>query len=548
LDNRNELSRELSTGLNPGEMLDSEVMLHSYLEWDEDCPKRMLGDWLFAAWRPTEQRLFLARDHFGTTALYYYVDSRIFAFASSRKALMLLGLSPLGMDELYLAQVLVSWPAYHGERTIYKSIKRLPPAHCITVSPNGIAIRCYWRMEDTPPLHLPKREDYVNAFRVVFDEAVRCRLRSGDCIAVSLSGGLDSGAVAATAAKYLFEENRRLLAFTSVPISETRQYVGERFGNEFSLAKATAEYAGNIDLYSISSDTITPMQAISKMLTTIDEPAHAAANYFWLYSIRNAARTHGCRTLLTGQMGNAGISWKGSIFSNPPTFQIRHLGWSRWTKEMIKRHTSPFIINCFRKTLRPPDGWWKNSAINPELARRLKLWEGMLNDRSPHPATPLEERCRLLMPGRSKIGARHSENGAAYGLEILDPSADVRVLAFTLSIPDHIFIDPKTGMDRWLIREAMKGRLPDEVRLNRRRGRQAADLVPRLRASAGEVETALDELASGPAAAYVNVPYMREVWRMIQTHDTPEAFRKSVTVLTRGIMAGLWVNGFYDAS
>jgi asparagine synthase (glutamine-hydrolysing) len=92
----------------------------------------------------------------------------------------------------------------------------------------------------------------------------------------------------------------------------------------------------------------------------------------------------------------------------------------------------------------------------------------------------------------------------------------------------------------------MQDRLPDEVRLNRRRGRQAGDLVPRLRACASEVEVALDELGRGPAAIYVDVPYMREVWQMIQTQDTPEAFHKTVTVLTRGIMAGLFVNQFCE--
>ena len=105
-------------------------------------------------------------------------------------------------------------------------------------------------------------------------------------------------------------------------------------------------------------------------------------------------------------------------------------------------------------------------------------------------------------------------------------------------------MDPESGLDRLLIRAAMKDRLPDEVRLNRRRGRQAGDLVPRLRASSDEVETALEELARGPAAAYVDVPHIRDVWKMIQAEDTPEAFRSSVTVLTRGIMAGMFVNEF----
>jgi asparagine synthase (glutamine-hydrolysing) len=68
--------------------------------------------------------------------------------------------------------------------------------------------------------------------------------------------------------------------------------------------------------------------------------------------------------------------------------------------------------------------------------------------------------------------------------------------------------------------------------------------VPRLRTSATEVEKVLAELESGAAAAYLDVPYMREVWEMVKTQDTPEALRKARTVITRGISAGLFVNHF----
>ena len=182
----------------------------------------------------------------------------------------------------------------------------------------------------------------------------------------------------------------------------------------------------------------------------------------------------------------------------------------------------------------------------PEFASRLNLFDRMLNALThAHHEVPVSYAMGLLSRG-SISGALQAEIGAAYGLDIRDPTADARVLAFTLSVPDHIFIDPQTGLDRMLIREAMKDRLPDEVRLNCKTGIQAADLVPRLRACACEVEDALSELEGGHASSYVNVPYMRKVWGMIQTQDTPEAFRKAVTILTRGIMAGLWVNDFYD--
>jgi len=90
--------------------------------------------------------------------------------------------------------------------------------------------------------------------------------------------------------------------------------------------------------------------------------------------------------------------------------------------------------------------------------------------------------------------------------------------------------------------------LPDEVRLNRNLGVQASDLVPRLRACAAEVEMALAELAQGPAAAYLDVPYIRQVWHRIQSEDTRETRNTAVTVLTRGIMAGLFVNEFYGSA
>ena len=170
-------------------------------------------------------------------------------------------------------------------------------------------------------------------------------------------------------------------------------------------------------------------------------------------------------------------------------------------KEWLKRAAPPGLLAAYRKSRTPRDGF-RNAAIHPDFVRRLNLLEQRLSDPNEQPPrTPLEERRRISMPGRSFLGALSAEMGAAHGLDIRDPTADARVLAFTFSVPDWVFMDPATGLDRWLIRAAMQGRLPDEVRLNRNRGRQAGDLVPRLRACAAEVEMALAELAQGPAAA-----------------------------------------------
>lgn len=135
------------------------------------------------------------------------------------------------------------------------------------------------------------------------------------------------------------------------------------------------------------------------------------------------------------------------------------------------------------------------------------------------------------------------------GVDIRDPTADVRVLEFCYSVPDRVFMCPETGLDRWLIREAMRGRLSDVVRLNTRRGRQAADLVPRLRACSDEVSESLDHVsrtaASASASGIIDIDCLREAWSKVLTEDTVEARRLAVSVLTRGLMGALSIDSLY---
>lgn len=548
IDNRTDLARSLA--IPPAELpgiRDNQLASLAYRHWGEEASSRIYGDWSFAVWHPVEQKLFLARDHHGNTALYYYLDPHIFAFSSSRKFLLDLKLAPQKLDELYLAQVLVSWQAYHGEGTVHTNIKRLPPAHTLTVTPKTCTTRQYWYLENRPMLRLAGRGEYVDAFREVFEAAVGARLRTAgaDPIAVMLSGGLDSGAVAAVAAGLLHQEGRRLQGYTSVPLHDTSRSDGRCMGNEYPLAEATARFAGNIDLHAIQTANFSPVQAIRSMLQIYHEPVHGAGNLFWLLDLSQRVAADGCKVLLSGQTGNATISWAGTLSTQPFAYQLQRLGWQELLKRKIKAHAPLQLLKQYRLWRLEPTEWCRASAILPGFAQRINLFERMVSDPDnlKH-YSPQEFRHAFINPGRMMGGALCAEMGDASGLEFRDPTADVKVIEFTYSVPDNIFKDPESGQDRWLIREAMKGRLPEEVRLNRRFGRQAADRVQRLRACSREVDDVLDELAAGPAAAFVDVAYMRQVWHKVQAEDTSETFIQSATVLTRGIMAGLFVNGF----
>jgi len=554
VDNISEISRLLAIPPNELPLLsDIEVLRRAYAKWGSESSAKIYGDWAYVAWHPDEHKLVLSRDHHGNTPLYYYLDQHVFAFASSRQALLALNLSPVELDELYLAQYLTSWFDYHGERTLHKPIKRLPPSHYITVTPDKCDLSQYWYLENAPELKLSRRDEYVAAFRELFDEAVNCRLRPSGKVAATLSGGLDSSSVAVTAAGFLKKSNQRLAAYISVPSYHKTEYQENRFENELPFARAVVDAAGNIDLHTVSSAGISPVSAIRKVLEQQLDPCHGAANLYWILDLQESVKAMGYDVMLTGAAGNGSISWSGDIFSQPVSYLLEHISWQKLISSLstriklnIKRVLPIELVAEIRKKRVKDIELYRGSAIHPDFARRIRLLDLRLNDlgdmSSPHPR---EERCRIIMPGRSMGGAYAAELGAMHGLTICDPTADARLLALTISIPDHVYIDPKTGFNRWLIREAMKGRLPDKVRLNRARGRQAGDLVLRLRACAEEVESALSDLARGPSAEYVDVEYMRQVWEMIQLNDTSEAFVKSITILTRGIMAGLFVNRFY---
>ena len=110
------------------------------------------------------------------------------------------------LDERQLARDLIGLPPEYPS-TRFRDVRQLAPGHCLVVTRDGAVDRRYWKIDSLAPIRFARDEDYVEAFLEIFDEAVRCRLRTTGAIATELSAGLDSGSVAATAARLL--GNRR---------------------------------------------------------------------------------------------------------------------------------------------------------------------------------------------------------------------------------------------------------------------------------------------------------------------------------------------------
>ncbi len=538
--NREEIASSLQeTARAPDHVL----LARAFCQWGARACSQIHGDWAAAMWDPTRRELLLGRDPYGNTSLYYHCSPDLFAFASSLDDLRAIGIAPPVLNELYLAQVLVSWSAFHGPQTVNASINRLPPAHYALVSSHKTGTHCYWNLAEIPQIRLPRRADYVERFTELFDQAVRQRLPDDRRIATTLSGGLDCGSIAVTAAPMLADRGSRLSAYVSTPIADSRAFVGSGLGDEFALAADTAAAGRTIDLHRVDAEHLSPVAAMRQMLDIVKAPEHSAGGLYWMLDLFRTAARDGHDVVLTGQMGNCAASWAGDPTSLPIRRQLSRFGLSHMAKLRLRRML-PWPVERAYRRLHPRERF-AASAIHPEFAARLSLAQRQDDDPLAGPYVPArQERLRSLKPGALKTGSFYADLGAATGVRITDPMADPRLVAFCISIPDEIFVDPVTGARRWLIREAMRGRLPESVRRNSAMGRQSSDLVHRLRLHAGEVEQALAEIEAGPGAQVVDVSKMRRIWQRIQVEDSDQSLSLAITNTTRGIMAGLFVNGF----
>jgi asparagine synthase (glutamine-hydrolysing) len=561
LDNRQELLDQFQVPrAERATYPDSELIVQAYHRWGEACVHHLVGDWAFALWQPQQQRLFIARDQLGINGLYYYSHGDFFAFSSCLKGLLALPQVPQQPNLFRVAQVLTSWPG-DGVQTAYRDILQLPPAHTLTVQHQRTTVERYWRLEDTPPLTLGSDQEYVETFLTHYRRAVVDRLRSHRPVGGTLSGGLDSGSVCALAAESLRPQD--LPVYTHVPLQPTDHLTSAyRFGDESPYVEANREFIGNLRVNYLKSEHISPLAGIETNLWVHDQPGHAAGNHFWITDLLQTAQHQGLGTLLTGQCGNGTISWAGMALVSNGWQALLQGNWPRIVAEAEAQGLSPWRL-VKRYLLRPIAlpilaqrrrlqhigklPWADYAAIHPDFARSLRLGAAM--QRAGHDPTftaaadPMVQRLRIIRPASTTVGALWLESGAAYGLEVRDPTLDQRLVEFCLALPNDQYF--RQGENRSLIRRAMRGLLPDVVRLNQTKGLQAADLGYRVVAHAAEIQAVLQRLrGSGLARQVLDLDKMTAVLDSLQRGVTRANSSDGGTILLRGLMSGLFLLRF----
>ncbi|HEX8512019.1 MAG TPA: asparagine synthase-related protein [Allosphingosinicella sp.] len=551
LDNREELCASL--GIDSSEsatLADSQLLLRALERWEEAALERFVGDFAFAFYDAGKRQLLLARDPLGQRPLFWHRGRHFAAFSSMAKGLHALPDIERRPDVKAVARFTAGLPQ-EGASSWFEGIERVEPGHSVMVTSQEERRRRYWvpRRRD---LKLKTFDEYVEAYRAELDRAVGCRLRgAGGLAAAHLSGGWDSSSVAATAARLMEPEGGRIVALTSVP----REGAGSkgptnRFSDEGPLAAATAALYPNIDHVLVANPDRSPVKDLDNYAELFERPLYNLCNHVWLSEIRAAAATKGARVLLSGEIGN----W--TISASPNALLADFLREGRWRDWAGAAAT---ILRSGRGRLRGV----AVSSFGPWLPRsaRRRLLHFSPDSKS-GVATPLNRSWTDIVREREERDfetgwpRNHFEHSAAairemdwgelrkgilggWGIDKRDPTADVRLIEFCLSLPLEMLLD---GIARRpLARAALSDRLPPSVLDEKRRGYQGADWFTGLTADLPAVKALVEAIAAdSTAAAVVDVDLLRQLIRAWPGEGWEESRTRAAyrIALLHGLSAG----------
>jgi asparagine synthase (glutamine-hydrolysing) len=233
--NYRELKRELEgRGHRFATDCDTEVLVHGYEEWGEAFVERLRGMFAIALWDKPRRRLLLARDRFGIKPLYYGHAEGGLSFASELKAM----LEQPGFSREIDPRAVSAYLAFNSipaPLTIFKEARKLPPGHLLSWEGGEVALRRYARPGPTSETRSASADDLADELREVLDDSVRAHLVADVPVGVLLSGGVDSGGLAALASQHVGEPLRTFsIGFEEEGFNELSRarLVAERYGTD----------------------------------------------------------------------------------------------------------------------------------------------------------------------------------------------------------------------------------------------------------------------------------------------------------------------------
>lgn len=463
IDGQNELRRKLEacgrTGLAMAS--DCELILHAYMAWGEDCVLHLIGDFAFAIWDAPRRRLFCARDHFGVKPFFYAPGRREFIFSNTLDCVRAHPSVSSKLDDTAIADYLLFEMYQDWAATAFADVRRLPPAHRLTLSAAGLSVSSYWTLPVNLSVSYRSAGDYVEHFNALLDQSVSDRMRT-DRVAIEMSGGLDSTSVAAAAKRVCPQQSRPfgLHAFSIV-------YDGLFPDRERQYAQLAADHL-DIPISYLVADAYDLYGFHRKGEAGLPEPIHSPLIQTYVDATRRMASFS--RVALTGWDGDALLNESPKPYFRMLAKQGRYLRLALGMVGygMLQRRLIPLTLRARFTRNRsgsiqppsPPLPAWINRDLVVQLDLESRWATYHARQERQHALRPYAYKTFEFIRSLSNFFDQYDPGLTHELVEYRHPLLDLRVLNYCLSLPPTPWCIKKQ-----ILRIAMQGQLPEAVRL-----------------------------------------------------------------------------------
>ena len=414
------------------------------------------------------------------------------------------GLVPVGglePDLDLMAERLRGRPWPEGA-TPWKGVRAVPPGSILSLAGSRERLARHFDPARFATIRRPHRE-LVEAMRQHIADAVARHIdRDSPVIACHLSSGLDSSAVATSAAA-LLDGERQLVAFTSAPLADAPLNLPHRsrIGDESQLAALTARVAGADHV--VVRDASRIVDSIRGISRFVQDSSPNPLNLGWWTEIAKRARERGARSILIGFAGNATISFGGI---GGLAYYLAEGRFGRWAGEALALRRRGDVR--WRGILYASLGPWLPAQVDSALRRAAfaerefaaasfaRREPGQRIARTSDSAGGDSRLARAEILSGNDQGLRNLGLEALTGIEESDPTADRRLVEFCMTLPPEALVSG--GRAKPVLRDALAGRVPEAVLAMAKRGFQGADWPSRI--SQAEAQAMLEELSASRLA------------------------------------------------
>ncbi|MER5437977.1 asparagine synthase (glutamine-hydrolyzing) [Streptomyces sp. NPDC002790] len=428
---------------------DTEVVLHGYLEWGEDLPERLNGMYAFAIWDGRTDKLVMIRDRMGIKPFYFYETPDGVLFGSEPKAILAnpLAARRVTLDGLRELFTFVKTPGH----AVWDGMHEVEPGTVVTVDHSGLRQHAYWTLETKP--HTDDQETTIAHVRELLDDIVRRQLVSDVPRCTLLSGGLDSSAMTAIAAKQLAGQET-VRSFAVDFLGQAENFVADELrgtpDTPYVHDVAQASGTDHEDIV-LDSNALADPEVRARVIRARDVPAGFGDMDASLYLLFKAIREHST-VALSGESAD-------EVFGGYLQF---------FDEEARNTEAFPWLVSMGKHIGDDSD------VIRPELTKRLDL-EGYTADSYAEAVRDIQRLegesdfeykmrriCYLHLTRFVRVLLDRKDRASmAVGLEVRVPFCDHRLVEYVYNTPWAL--KSFDGREKSLLREATADVLPTSV-------------------------------------------------------------------------------------